>query len=333
MGETRENLDMVVRAARRARDLVEQILTFSRRSERERRPLDPKPVFEEALKLLRSTLPATIEIRTHIDEAPMQLLADPSQLHQVMMNLCTNAAHAMREAGGGLEVSVERVRGALDGETAGAALKLSVADTGAGMDADTAARIFDPFFTTKERGQGTGRGLAVVHGIVTEHGGTIDVASRPGEGATFTVYLPIHAAAASAAEEPAAKAPPRGRGRILFVDDEVPIVRMGQKILGRLGYTVVGATESEEALDAFREAPAAFDLLVTDQTMPGLTGDALIAEVRKLRPDIPVILCTGYSQKMDEETAKSAGIDTFVMKPLEGGELGWAVARALTAKA
>ena len=212
MGETRENLDMVVRAARRARDLVEQILTFSRRSERERRPLDPKPVFEEALKLLRSTLPATIEIRTHIDEAPMQLLADPSQLHQVMMNLCTNAAHAMREAGGGLEVSVERVRGALDGETAGAALKLSVADTGAGMDADTAARIFDPFFTTKERGQGTGLGLAVVHGIITEHGGTIDVASRPGEGATFTAYLPIDAAVADRGRR--ARSPRRRRAAV-----------------------------------------------------------------------------------------------------------------------
>ena len=328
-GETRENLDMVVRAARRARDLVEQILTFSRRSERERRPLDPKPVFAEALKLLRSTLPATIEIRTHIDEAPMQLLADPSQLHQVLMNLCTNAAHAMSESGGILEVSIERARSA----PAGDSLRLSVADTGAGMDADTAGRIFEPFFTTKERGQGTGLGLAVVHGIITEHGGTIDVASRPGEGATFTAYLPIDAAVETAAEEPAPTAPPRGRGRILFVDDEVPIVRMGQKILGRLGYTVVGATESEEALDAFREAPAAFDLVITDQTMPVLTGDALIAEVRKLRPDIPVILCTGYSQKMNEDTAKAAGIDAFLMKPLEAGELGWAVARALNVKA
>ena len=329
-GESGENVAMVMQAAARARDLVEQILTFSRRSEPELAPLDPRPVVKEVLKLMRASLPATIDIRRDIAAGPDLVMADPSQLHQVMMNLCTNSAQAMSDAGGVLSVALRKGDGeGRPPELAGNEyLRISVSDTGHGMDEATTARIFEPFFTTKERGQGTGLGLAVVHGIISESGGAIEVSSVPGKGTTFDVFLPLTAEVPAAVPSPE-QAVPRGRGRILFVDDEIPIVRMGQKILGRLGYTVVGATEGAEALDAFRSEPGAFDLLVTDQTMPGMTGDNLIAEVRRIRHDIPVILCTGYSNKVDEARAREMGVDVFLNKPLESATLGWSVARAL----
>jgi PAS domain S-box-containing protein len=335
--ETRENADMVVQAARRARELVEQILTFSRQSdEQAKTPFDPKPVVKEVLKLMRSTVPATIDISQEITAHEGRLVGDVSQLHQIIMNLCTNAVHAMGSGPGRLTVSLTDTH--LDGPEAvawgvapGAYWHFDVADTGDGIAADVLDRVFEPFFTTKERGQGTGLGLAVVHGIVTDHGGVVRVESPPGEGARFHVLLPLTSLEASAVAPTANDPAPTGNGQILLVDDEDLIVRMGQKMLSRLGYTVVGATDAEEALETFRANPEAFDLLMTDQTMPGLTGDALIREVRRIRPALPVVLCTGYSQVMDAEKAKEMGIDAFVMKPLEGDQVGQIVSQVLAA--
>jgi len=334
--ELRENADMVVQAARRARELVEQILTFSRRSDdQEKKAFDPGPVVKEVLKLIRSTIPATIEIDRDITQQDLRVVGNVSQLHQVIMNLCTNAAQAIgTETAGSISLSLrpESLSGsdaAAWGVAPGSYVHLCVSDSGSGIAPEVLERVFEPFFTTKERGQGTGLGLAMVHGIVTDHGGVVRAESPPGQGASFHILLPaVTAEPAAPAKELAGEAP-AGAGRILFVDDEALIVRMGQKILSRLGYTVVGATDSEEALDAFRADPDAFDLLVTDQTMPGLTGDMLIREVRAIRPAIPVILCTGYSQTMDAEKARDMGIDAFVLKPLEGDEVGRVVSNVL----
>ncbi len=336
--EARENADMVVQAARRARELVEQILTFSRHSDEQTKvPFDPKPVVKEVLKLIRSTVPATIEIAQEITAHEGRVIGDVSQLHQIIMNLCTNAVHAMGSGPGRLSVSLtEKPLGGADasawGVNKGDYWHLNVADTGDGIPAEVLDHVFEPFFTTKERGQGTGLGLAVVHGIVTDHGGVVGVESRPGEGAQFHVLLPL-ASPDKVVDAPAVPAAaPTGNGQILLVDDEELIVRMGQKMLSRLGYIVVGATDAEEALETFRASPESFDLLMTDQTMPGLTGDALIRAVRRIRPALPVVLCTGYSQVMDAEKAKEMGIDAFVMKPLEGDQVGQIVSQVLDAR-
>ena len=269
-GEGRENLEMVVQAGRRARDLVDQILTFSRRGEHAKSPLDLGMVLKEVLKLMRSTLPTTTEIRQHVADEAAQAMADGSQIHQVLMNLCANASQAMEEDGGILAVSLDRLdldaapaarRGDI---VAGAYHRLTVADSGHGMDAATAERVFEPFFTTKGIGVGTGLGLSVAHGIVTEHGGAISVESTAGSGTTFEVLLPVHHGAAAERVDA-----PTGKGCILFVDDESALVRMADKVLSKLGYTVLGETDSTAALARFRQDPKAIDLVITDQTMPG----------------------------------------------------------------
>ena len=346
-GELRENLDMVERAAHRARGLVEQILSFSRAGEPVMRPIVVQPVIEEGLKLMRSTLPATIEIRSDIDAGMAKVRVDPSQLQQVLVNLCTNGAHAIgdsgRDASGTIEVGLCEVlhraapgarsknfpAGLPEDLPSGQYLQLSVRDDGGGMDAATAEQVFEPFFTTKDRGRGSGLGLSVVHGIVVGCGGVVTAKSAPGEGATFDVYLPIYDGEDPAVADAALVEVPKGRGRILFVDDEEPLVRLGEKILGKLGYDVEGATGGEEALRVFSRDPQGFDLVITDQTMPGITGENLVAAIHKLRDDIPAILCTGYSQDVGEDEARALSIEAFLMKPLESGELGWAVARAL----
>ena len=337
--EMRESLDMVIQAGRRARDLIEQILTFSRHTEQAKRALYLEPIVTEVLKLMRSTLPSTIDIRQQMDSPPSPVMADPSQVHQVLMNLCTNAAHAIGESGGELEVVLDQT--VIDGAAAadigslapGRYVRLTVRDNGGGMDKDTVARIFEPFFTTKGIGRGTGLGLAVVHGIVTNHDGAIRVASAPGEGAAFEVLLPCHEGELPPTVEIEEEVTSAQRGRVLFIDDEVALVRMAEKVLTRLGYSVVGQTQSPAALELFRRDPDAFDLIVTDQTMPGLTGDALLGEVRKVRQDIPVVLCTGFNHNLTPEQAKSMGIDVYLMKPLLAGELGRAVGRALERRA
>ena len=327
--EAVENLDMVMQAGVRARDLVDQILTFSRRGEQEKMRVEMQPAVKEAIKLLRSTLPATVEIRYEADPDPIAVMADPTQLHQVLMNLCTNAGQAM-ENGGILEVKLERVE--LDGEEStvqvieggGACAKLTVRDTGVGMDTATLERVFEPFYTTKAPGQGTGLGLAVVHGIVTEHGGAISAESAPGAGSSFAVLLPL-ASEGEAQALPATIEAPRGEGRILFVDDEPAVVRMGEKLLGRLGYTVQGETSSVQALRLFRAEPSGFDLVVTDQTMPEMTGETLSREIRRIRADVPIIVCTGFSRTFTPEKAREAGIDGYVMKASLASDLGGVV--------
>ena len=334
-GESRENLEMVVQAGRRARDLVDQILTFSRRGEHAKSPLDLGAVLREVLKLMRSTLPATIEIRQDLGDAPAQVMADGSQLHQVRMNLCTNAGQAMEDHGGTLSASLDRIdldaeQAAPRGEiAAGAYHRLRVADTGHGMDRATAERVFEPFFTTKGIGSGTGLGLSVAHGIVTEHGGAISIQSAAGSGTTFEVLLPVHIGVAEDLPAAVRTETPKGKGCILFVDDESALVRMADKVLSKLGYTVLGETDSTAALARFREDADAIDLVITDQTMPGLTGDALTRELRKIRADIPVVVCTGYSRLYTPEMAQEMGIAGYLKKPIMPDELGQMVGRAL----
>ncbi|MCD6334697.1 MAG: response regulator [Candidatus Latescibacteria bacterium] len=317
---TQHWLKQVLKAGERAKELVQQILAFSRETEQERKPVRITPILKETLKLLSASLPATIEIREDV-AASGTILGDPTQIHQVLMNLCTNAAYAMREEGGVLTVSQSDVE--LDVEAAarypnlppGSYLRLIVSDTGHGMDRAVMERIFDPYFTTKEPNEGTGLGLSVVHGIVQSYGGVITVDSEPGKGTSFHVVLPR----IDREDTPKAEtfAPlPTGNERILFIDDEEMLVEMGQEMLESLGYDVVALTNNLEALETFRAQPDRFDLVITDQTMPHKTGAELARELLRIRPDIPIILCTGFSEIITEKQAEATGIRRFLMKPI-----------------
>ena len=317
-------VEEVLKAVDRAKDLVKQILTFSRKGEQERKPLQIIPVVNEALKLLRASLPTSIEIRKKIDLAHSQnlVLADPTQIHQVLMNLSTNAAHAMREHGGILEVELAAVElspldvGKLPELGPGKYVRLTVQDTGDGMDRTILDRIFDPYFTTKGPGEGTGLGLAVVHGIVKSHNGAITVRSEPGEGTRFDVYLPRLDGQVSSQREASAEIP-TGTESVLLIDDEEQLLDAVKCMLGHLGYKVTATTSSVEALLLFRQQPEAYDLLITDYTMPKMTGADLAKEVMAIRPDVPIILCTGFSQRIDEESAGEMRISGFIMKPVD----------------
>jgi signal transduction histidine kinase/ActR/RegA family two-component response regulator len=332
--ESRKNLQQVLQAAGRARDLVRQILTFSRQNEPNRQPVFVKPIVKEALKLLRATLPASIEIQSSI-ESDAQIMGDSTSIHQILMNLCTNAAHAMQPEGGTLRVELSDAD--LDkafadvhpGMNAGRHLILTTADTGHGIDEQTMEKIFDPFFTTKQAGEGTGMGLSVVHGIVREFGGVVSVKSEPGRGSAFRVYLPVLENFEHAPETRIESPLPRGTEAILLVDDEPAITQMGRQMLASLGYTVKTENSSTKALERFKDAPGWFDLVITDMTMPEMPGDRLAAELLSIRPDIPIILCTGYSRMVSEEAAASAGIAALCMKPLIRKELALAVRRVL----
>jgi len=333
-----QNLEQVLMACHRAKKLVQQILSFSRPSDQERRPVQLGPVVEEALKLLRATLPTTIEIRSNLAPESGVVKADPTQIHQVLMNLGANAAYAMQDKGGLLEVTLERVH--LDSTAAarraelepGLYEKLTVRDTGEGMDQEIVDRIFEPFFSTKSPLKGSGMGLAVVHGIVKSHGGSIEVFSRPGQGSTFQIYLPIldDQAAESRTEKP--EPVPGGGERILLVDDEEAIVDTNRQMLERLGYRVSARTSSLEALELFKAGPDQFDLVITDQTMPRMTGVELAQEMLRLRPDLPIILCTGFSEQISAQQAEAMGIRRFAMKPLVGREVAQVVRQALDEK-
>jgi len=327
-------LNQALIAANRAKDLVKQILAFSRQTDEERMPVRLALVAKEAIKFLRATIPATVEIRSRIDEKSGAILANSVELHQIIMNLCTNAVHAIGDNGGVLEIEVQDADidhaekyGFLDLEV-GSYVRISVNDTGYGMHPDVIKRIFDPYFTTKEKGVGTGLGLAVVHGIVKKSGGAIKVESEPGKGTTFHIYLPKADIAAPINTE-APKTIVGGSERILFVDDEKMLVDIGQQVLQRLGYDVVSRTSPIEALELFKAKPNFFDLVITDKTMPGMTGDALAKELISIRPDLPVIICTGYSQTIDHERAKQIGIKAFVMKPILINEIAATVRRVL----
>jgi len=332
--DLRHYLDQILRSCDRAKNLVTQILTFSRKAEQEMTPLDLGPLVKESLKLLRATLPSTIEIRSSIGPGAYTVFGDATQMHQVLINLCTNAAQAMRERGGLLEVSLEWIE--VTSHTLflhhelppGRYVKLNVSDTGTGISPEVVDRIFDPFFTTKKRGEGTGLGLSVVYGIVKERGGAIAVESEPGEGSVFSVYLP---ATGSDSESKVERDEPIARGseRILFVDDEEMLVEMVRETLHGMGYRVVATESSVKALKIFRAHPARFDLLITDMTMPGMTGVDLAREVMQIRPDIPVILCTGFSENVSEQQAKNLGIREFIMKPVTVAGLARAVRKAL----
>jgi len=333
-GSAVENdLREIFTAGIRAKDLVKQILTFARQTEAETRPVQVKIIVKEVLKLLRSSIPSTIEIQQNI-ESDSLVMGNSIQIHQILMNLCTNAAHAMEEKGGILNVLLTDIH--LDKEfikpyndlKPGPYLKLLVSDTGSGIPGEIIGSIFDPYFTTKAPGEGTGMGLAMVHSIVAGHGGEVIVESIVGKGSVFTVFLPVFKKRGEPRQDQE-EILPLGSERILFVDDELPIVKMGGQILETLGYKVTTQTSSLEALELFRSRPNDFDLVITDMTMPNMTGDRLAVELMQIRPDIPVILCTGYSKKISDERIAETGIKTMASKPVLKSDLSRTVRKVL----
>jgi PAS domain S-box-containing protein len=327
-------MEKILAAGKRARDLVRQILTFSRRGESELKPLLVEPLVKEALKLLRSSLPTTIEISQQFSPQTRTIMADPAQIHQIVMNLCTNAAHAMEESGGRLTIQLSQLN-LTDQDlrlhpelNPGNFLKLSVQDTGMGIPSDTLGKIFEPYFTTKEKGKGTGLGLSVVHGIVNSYGGAIYAYSEPECGSTFNVYIPTTGAALHAEDRKITELP-GGSEHILLVDDEPVLLDIGQQMLERLGYQVSIYKNSCEALAVFRQFPDVFDLVLTDMTMPVMTGDKLAAEIMRIRPEIPIIICTGYSSLISSESALEMGIKAFLYKPIVQTDLANMVRQVL----
>jgi signal transduction histidine kinase len=317
-----EDLDKVLEAGQRATDLVKQILAFSRQvSSTERISLDPAYPVKEAIKLLRPALPSTITIRQRLEDNSSPILADPTQVHQIVMNLCTNAFHAMERTGGTLEIGLRnRSLTSPDlphhaGLEAGEYVELTIGDSGAGIEPAIRHKIFEPYFTTKGVGKGTGMGLSIVHGIVIAMGGFVTCESEVGTGTIFKVYFPALRRQAAPALK-GAETIERGKERILFVDDEAILAKMGKTMLERLGYAVTVYTGSEQALAAFLGQPDQFDAVITDQTMPGITGLDLARRMLRVRPGLPIILCTGFSNLVDEERAYKAGIKGFIMKPM-----------------
>ncbi|MFZ0243899.1 MAG: ATP-binding protein [Desulfobacterales bacterium] len=332
----RQDVAEVINAGNRAKDLVRQILTFSRKTEHEFKPINIVPLLKEALKFLRASLPSTIDIRTRITAENARILCSPTMIQQILMNLCTNAAQAMKDCGGILTVNLADSDVRADEIAAGFQLRpgpyvrLTVSDTGPGIDPQILARIFDPYFTTKEKGEGTGLGLSVVHGIIQTLKGSIAVDSPPGGGAAFHVRLPC----ITSDEEPAVirrQAAPTGTERILLADDEDVLTAMGKQMLEHLGYRVTVRTDSLEALKTFQSHPRDFDLIISDKTMPRMTGFELAEQIKTIRPDIPIILCTGYCGEFEIERAAALGISRLVVKPLGMNELAEAVRSALDA--
>lgn len=328
------DLDKVLEAGNRARNLVKQILAFSRQAEAKPIPLQLQSLIKETLKMLRASIPTTITMREDLDSSCGVVLADPTQVNQILMNLCTNASQAMEEHGGLLTVSLKKIYKNKDDRQLPVKLKegpyveLAVSDTGTGIGPDVIDKIFNPYFTTKEVGKGTGMGLAIIHGIIREHGGEIAVESELGRGTTFRVYFPsVSRAQLPVLEKPAAI--PQGSERILFIDDEELLAEMGKNMLERLGYQVTVRQSSIDALSTFQNDPNSFDLVITDQTMPGMTGSDLARRILQIRPGMPIILCTGYSNLIDAESAKAMGIREFAMKPLSKGAIGKLIRKIL----
>ena len=340
--ELYSHLTYVLEAGSRAKQLVNQILTFSRRGEEEKTPIQIGPIIEEAVKLIRASLPSTIEVRQKIEPNVGNVLADSTQVHQVLMNLCTNAAHAMEEDGGKLKINLspaEPDSKELDSSffakhpalKPGSYLVLTVSDSGCGMEPEVMERIFEPYFTTKEKDKGTGLGLSVVHGIIRNHDGTIEVSSKPGKGTTFHVYLP------TLEKEPIQESETTGplatgNEHVLLVDDEEAVLDLEKQILEYVGYHVITRKSAIKALKLFLEDPQRFDLVITDMTMPKMTGEKLAKELMIIRPDLPIILCTGFSEKITAEKAAAMGIQAFVMKPILLHEIAGIVRRVLDKK-
>ncbi|RLC06737.1 MAG: hypothetical protein DRH34_00025 [Deltaproteobacteria bacterium] len=328
------HLDKIKSASFKAAGIVRQLLSFSRRIDQELKPINAVSTIKDALDFLRATIPTTIEIHKHLPDEDITILADPIQINQIMMNLCTNASQAMEETGGILEIFVEPFT--LNENTArnypdllpGDYLKITLNDTGHGINAKTIDRIFDPYFTTKEIGKGSGMGLAVVHGIVKNHNGAILVDSALGKGTTFTILFPV------VDEKPVDEIDTTGEslsgtGKILFVDDDEAITDVSGQMLEWLGYTVEATTKPQEAFELFQSKPHEFDLVITDMTMPQMTGAKLSGKLKDIRPDIPVIICTGHSSLMDEEMARQLGIAAYVMKPVSLSKLGKTIQKVL----
>jgi len=332
---TRNDINQVISAADRAKELVRQILTFSRKGVETSEPLQLELIIKDTLKLVRASLPTTVEIQESITPDCGSILANSTNIHQVLVNLCTNAFHAMKEEQGIITVKLaplELTRREVMHETGvseGSFVELTVRDNGCGMDKNTISRIFEPYFTTKEVGKGTGMGLALIHGIVQSCGGFIKIKSDLGRGTAFHVYFPAITEKSVAVQGGQAKSFPGGDERIMAVDDEKIIASMYQGTLSRLGYTVTTYNSSEEALEVFRSSPDSFDLIITDQTMPNLSGTELTRKILQIRKKIPVILCTGYSTMVSEEKATEVGVDRFVMKPVSRSDLATVVREVL----
>lgn len=329
-------LEQVVTAGKRAKDLVKQILTFSRQTEPNHQPLDVRIIIEEALTLIRATLPATIEVKAELSQTTGLVLADQTQIHQVLINLFANAEHAMRGKHGTITVRLEDLYLDSSGQTKfqdlppGSYCRISIADKGTGIAPHILPRIFDPFFTTKDVGSGTGMGLSVAHGIITTHGGTITVDSHLGVGTTFSIFLPhLQDTSSCLLQEPGKSELVKKEGHILFIDDEEVISQMGQRLLHHLGYTVTTCTSGLVALEIFRTNPDRFDAVITDQTMPKITGEHLATELLKIRPSLPIIVCTGFSYTLSPEKAQALGIRRLLNKPLLIQELAAALEEVL----
>ena len=335
--ESREahHLKRIMESSLRGRELIKQMLTYSSMSEREKKPLRLANIVKETVKLLRATTPTTIIIKVDTLGESGVILADPTQMQQVVINLCTNAAHAMREKGGTLDIRLDNYQvppsgGNPHGIKPGLYTRLTVRDTGAGVSPDIMEKIFDPFFTTKKLGEGTGLGLSVVCGIVKQSNGYVAVESEPGRGSAFTVYFPqIATTGGPEADALNDDEIPTGSERILFVDDEEALMEMGEDLLTELGYEVTSRMSSKEALSLFAADPSRFDLVITDQTMPEMTGVELAKEVLAIRADMPIIMCTGFSYLVDEDKAKAAEIKAFAMKPLTKNEIAKTIRKVL----
>ena len=331
----KKNLESVLKASSRASDLIRQLLTFSRQDGLERNPINVGDIIIEVLKMLRATLPTSVEIHQNIQKDAGLILGDPTQIHQIVMNLCTNSYHSLSDQEGVINVMVKSVY--IDEKKSerimqlkpGHYVEIRVTDNGCGMDRVILDRIFEPYFTTKELERGSGLGLAVTHGIVKNHGGAITVESKKGHGSSFHIYFPK---IKELKTEEEIEILPRGDEQILLIDDEVAIVELITGMLERLGYKVTGTTNPIQAINDLKGNPNIFDLVITDMTMPKMSGEKLAKEVMKIRPKIPVIMCTGYSEKMNEEKAKSIGIFEFIMKPISVHEIGVAVRKALDKK-
>ncbi len=333
-GPEHEKLQAIYTSGLRGADLAKQILAFSRQSERKLIPVQIKQVLKEVMKLIRATIPSYIEIDENIQSDCGLLMANPTQIHQIAMNIITNAFHALEPKGGKITVQLKEVNprtdklpDSLHGE--GQYVLLSISDTGHGISSDIMDKMFEPYFTTKEQGKGTGLGLAVAYGIIKEHKGEIKVDSEIGAGTTVRVYLPLIGKAVNTGKEEMIESDPEGNENILLVDDEETITKLEKQMLERLGYKVTSHINCLDALEVFKANPNFFDLLITDMNMPHMTGDQLAKKIKSIRPDFPVIICTGFSERLDKENAKAAGVNGFLMKPISKSTMSQMVRKVL----
>ena len=329
-----ENAQVILKAGIRGSEIVKQILVFSRRADHKMMPIRIQPILEEVLKLSRFTIPANIEISDHIQDDCGLIMGDLAQIHQVAMNLMSNAYHAVEQSGGTISFHLrETVLGIEDLPAAsldpGPYVVLTVSDTGCGIDPDHMDKIFDPYFTSKEQGKGTGLGLAVAYGIVKAHAGDIRVKSEPGKGSTFEIYLPLMEKSSQPESQKRLETHPHGTERILLVDDEEAAVQVERLMLEKLGYKVAACFGSGEAFDRFKADPHAFDLVITDMPMPKMTGNELAKELNALRPDIPIIICTGFSERINNLNAKLTGVNGILKKPISKSEMAHMVRKVL----